>query len=84
MVARVFFQNGCRDPSIKGLFIVFGLGILGDEITHKYPLYRAFIGYVGRGTSNYPLIFGVGKTSDLLAISSACYQYKVGPYDPYK
>ena len=35
------------------------LGILGDEITHKYPLYRAYIGIShdavrwDRGTSNW-------------------------------
>ena len=41
--------------------IAFNLGILGDYITHKYPrdiglTLGFFIGYIGRGTSNYPLI----------------------------
>ena len=46
------------------IFIVFNLGILGDEITHKYQLCRNNIGIShdevrsARGTSNYPLRLG--------------------------
>ena len=32
------------------VFIVFSLGILGDEKTNKYPLYRAYIGISHKGT----------------------------------
>ncbi len=35
-------QGGTCTPSM--VFIVFNLGILGDQKTHKYPLYRAYIG----------------------------------------
>ena len=36
--------------SVPMVFIVFNLGIVGDEKTHKYPLYRASIGISHRGT----------------------------------
>ena len=29
---------------------MFNLGILGDEKTHKYPVYRAYIGISHKGT----------------------------------
>ena len=45
------------DPN--GIQLVFSIGILGDEISHKYPrVYRTYIGISHRGTlgtSNNPL-----------------------------
>ena len=57
-------KEGCT-PNVRVpmVFIVFNLGILGDENTHKYPLYRAYIGISHGGTlvgvhpTIYPLIF---------------------------
>ena len=61
-----------------GIYCVF-LGFLG--ITHKYPLYRAYIGvshkgYVGRGTSNYPLT--LSETSILSILLMVHKPVKVG------
>ena len=60
-----FFQGtiGCTANSVPMVFIVFNLGILGDEITHKYLLYRAYIRISHKGTSNYPLFFVFSKPS---------------------
>ena len=52
-------QLGVPPKSVPMVFVVFNLGILGDEITHKYPrdIRRAYnpgfpmMGYVGRGTA---------------------------------
>ena len=55
---------GCVYPNSVGpmVFIVFNLGILGDEIIHKYPRVVGLIGISHRGTLGsgyilaYPLI----------------------------
>ena len=69
-------KDGCTPDSVPMVFIVFNLGILGDEKTHKYPLYTAYIiGYVGRGTSNYPLMIRLGimyRISSSLHVSYRC------------
>ena len=58
-----FYQGtiGCTPNSVPMVFIVFNLGILGDEKTHKYPLYIGLIDRDfpfgvrwARGTSKYP------------------------------
>ena len=73
-------KDECTPDSVPMVFIVFNLGILGDEKTHKYPLYRAyFIGYVGRGTSNYPLMVRLGIMYRISSSPHVSYRCGAGP-----
>ncbi len=64
---------GCTPSSVPMVFIVFNLGILGDQKTHRYPrakgafcpgfpIFRGTLG-LGRGTSNYTLTIKIQATA---------------------
>ena len=55
----VCFQLTYVYPWCLLCYCVLSLGILGDEKTHKYPLYRAYVGISNRGT-----LVGVHPTID--------------------
>ena len=67
-------------------YLLFSLGILGDEKTHKYPLDRAYIGishrgtlrYVGRGTSNYPLNIELTQPLNHGEMTDVCFRFWLG------